>query len=1774
METLVQRLVHNPHDQEAIDTAHQQGQSDPRSYALLLEKVGGATPDGAYACHWLTEAANVWSVTLGDAHRAARALMLAIDRDPTQPTPAERLADLYREKGDTKALVALLERRVRALTPLAPQNTQLYPQLGAIHEELGRLWAEPPLSQAKKAAENYRRAVDYDANNLYAIYGLRELLKAAGQWQEAVPLFEAEQRLIVDPERQIALFQDEGEVRRNAGDLVGATQALRQARAIEGGQDPTLKQLLATSVLDRVQTQENVAEAERHEAAQLFAELAEEYPGEHGYSYSSCALELEPGHDRAVQLVMYYGEQLGRLAEAAPRAAEYLKHNPQGALSAEARSLVTRMMEVGGDESMLEALAPRPGAEDSERVAALLEMAQALARKAKKGEAAQRYREVVALDPGNPDAVGFLEGYLRQTRKFADLRELLLNASRASTADDDQRKRWLKEAATLSEGQLHDVDGAVSALERVVALDPNDEEASGQLRRLLERAQRWDQLAALLQQQAEQIADTEARLTLEKQVAKIHEQRRKDPVATGDAWARIAALTPDDEVAIGTAVRAYEKGDRPDLAAQVIAENVGAVGDDETRAGLYRQLGELREAAGDAAGAGDAFGEAAALSRAVGDWEAAERCFAVATAWEQAASAADEAGLIAQGERDKAEALARVADYLGRAGDETGALARLEQATDLDPVNEELAQRLEERYLASDQPGELAAFFLRRADKLPEKEQRITLRKRAAKLQRETLGDEDASRLSLTALLDDGEDAEALGLLADDAVELEDHQAAVDYLDRLAKVTDDPGERAKVRARAAEIAAEGLDQTSEAIQRYRDILIELGKDDPEVLRKIADLCEKDGDVAAASEALERLLAASEDDEVKLEVAGRLADIYETQLDEPKRAIAALRTVRKLDPEDFDALARLCELSEKVEDWEPFVEYQGALVEIEGDDAEISRMTRRMAEVYSEQLDKGDEALAVLMEVADRGDEACREEYITLGDRLGWKGIVAQKLVEWYIEAPVSPRRNEALRGAFDRFIAVGRDADAANVAKELVRTKGADAELAERLEAIAVKLKDLDALGIAHDLQVVDLSGAARAEEMVRQAEVMVEASVEPAEAIQRGEQALTSVSPDEVEPLLERLAKLAVEGAQVIDLYERQVTRCKAPGDRLRALGRAAQVAAENGSLDRARRFFDIALGGGVQQETLGVLEDMARATDEKSGGPELRRTLAEAMAAGGQGSRDGGRTRSFLLGRAAELVFQELKDADRAFGWLAESLVAHVDEDRLDALEQLATEVDDLKRAEGVLSRALEEVFDGPLVRKLLDRRASLREGKLDNLTGAADDLKRLHDLSPSDSGVMERLSELYVKLEDYRGMVQLYEDQILRGKEPAARAELARKVARLWEEELDDPREAADAWRRVLRMKQGDPEATEGLERAKANMLKRPKPEEPEPEPSAEDQSDEAKAGAEPARRVRLPEPPSGDEPAAGAGEVPAPAGEAAEPAAGEAPGQSGAGEAPPGDEAPEPSKRDASQREAKANSPSKETSPEVGLVTLTEGDAASATGVEEPRLSPPPKKGRRKKKKSTPPPEAVEVESSTAGEPAPDARASEKNGAVRGEPRREEAEDLSPAGGVAPEPTAAEPRAAAASADEPPAGPVVAAGPDVDRSAVGQVAAPIEVSPELDIPIDVPPTRTPPPPPVRQSRPPPLPAQRSAPPESRPGGRPPPPPAGGRTSRRPPPPPPGRISGTAPPPMPPPQVRVSPAPRHHATAGAATEVRPAAGVQGDDESLKVDDDELLD
>jgi len=1261
-------------------------------------------------------------------------------------------------------------------------------------------------------------------------------------------------------------LRNEATSRRAAGDLAGASRALQRAREADPD-DPTTTHEYANSIVERLQAGENVPAQERTLGCEAFLTLAETYGGDHGLAYSGAALDIDPGHDRALQLNVQYARTLGREEDVGVRCLAYVQANPNTALAAEARWLLEASYEAAGQiENAIQILEPLRAIGDANAVAkarelyarmgrplsappphaapatqsvrpappsgleAMLDAARALATSStKKPQAFAKYKEVLEADPAHPEALSWVEEYLRAKRDYRALRDVLVAAARVADRSSESSKELLREIAGLCDSNLRDVDGAIQAYRQLLAMDRSDEAARQALTRLLEKSQRWDDLASLMEQEASSTGDLEEKIALEKKLAVVHEQKRRDPAAAAEALGRIAALTPEDDHAVITASKAFEKAGAMDKAALVIAECVASIADSAAQVPLLTRLGELREQLHDASGAGDAYTFAAEAQPSTKVWEAAERCYSAAERWDRASHAAEGLANATHDAKQQAQHVARAAGYLVRIGDEERVVQLLEHAVELDPTSDECAQPLVERYTSGGRHAELALLFVKRADRLGDKAARVAMRRQASSLYKTQLADLDSAREQWLKILEDGDDKDALEELIQQAIDRTDFGEAAELLHRLCNATAGNEGKTRVALREAELLAKGVGDVDAAIERYESIVTSLDPKCRGALESIAQLQEARDNHAAAAEALERELKLTSEAPERGRIAGWLARLYD-KLDDATSAIRALDIVRGVDADDFDALARLCDLCEQTEQWARVAELLAARIEVEADDAESASMALKLSEILADRLSRGDEALAALTELGDAGIPEIREAYIDLGDRLGWKGIVATKMVEWWFEAKPNPDRTTRLRGAFERFSEVGRDTDAVRVAVEIVRSRGADPELADRLEDLSIKTKDLDALAIAHDLKARDLKGADRAQEFVRQAEVSVKAGAPYLDAIGHGEAGLTSIPPTEAEELLARLAALAEKPSDVVDLYERQISRCKAPADRTRVLARAAQVAADRDLIDRARGFFDIALSSTPSDESLSMLETAAREADEKAGGEKLRRTLCAAMAACAPDPRDGGRMRGTLLRRAAAIAHGDFSDVEQALTWLGDALIANVDPATLDALEELGSAVGEPRRAEAVLTRVLSEVLDGPPVRPLLARRAKIRRVALNDKTGAAADLKKLHDLSPTDQAVTEELSELLTELADYRALVVLYDEQIVRGKDMEARAELARKVARMWAEHLADPREAADAWRRVLRMKPGDPEATTGLESAKVNMLSKPPPADP--------------------------------------------------------------------------------------------------------------------------------------------------------------------------------------------------------------------------------------------------------------------------------------------------------------------------------------------------------
>lgn len=1415
LEALAQRLADNANDTEALNAAYAYGQTDPRAYATFLEKTAAATPDGSTGAHWYCESANVWLASLADAHRAERALSKAIERDPLHPGALERLVGLYREKSNTKAVLTLHQRRAKSLEKLLEERPEYGPHLAEVHSEIGRIYLEE-LSQPDKAILAYHKAVQANPHDVYAIYQARELLKTQGRFKEALPLFDAEIALVGgDKERTMALYADQIAVCQQVGDTQELKRALRGARAVDSSDDPGLKQQLAAVVLEEVQSGANVSAEDRAEAEQLFVSLAETYDGEYGHSYAVCALGLNQQNDRAAQLAMYYAEQIGKSLETATTIAGYLAANPGGLVAEQARDLVARALSAGGGDELIVALTPADSAAPGVKAAAYGLIARSLLEQGKKLDALHYFKKVVQFAPGDEPAVLTLAEHYKG-RDDRALRDLLQNATRNTDVEPGRRHAWLQELAELCEGRLGDVDGAIEARHQLVLLDPSDEDAADLLEGVLATAGKWDDLAALITRRAQSGSDPQLQVERELRVADIHLTKRKDRLAAAEALTRAARIEPDEQERTFSAVELWVEAGKTDAAIALLISLLKEILEEDSRAAYNRRLAVLLEQVERWTDAGGAYAEAASLTADGLLWAEAERCFKVGHAWEQAAQSVLEQQQLIEDNVEKSKLSALRATYLERLGDSDGVLEALVESLSLNPRHLEVSKKLEHIYEEAGRFQELVDVLLRRAEVLHLPEDRADLRKRAGFIQRDQLRDEEGMRSCMLLVLDDVEDRQVLLVLADDAENYGQGDKAILYLRRLAEVSDDKA-RVDIALRLSRLLEEAGDEEG-ALEQYEMVLVN-HPDRRDVLAAVAQLRRSLGNAHGAAEAYARLVEVSDGDQ-KLSAARIWAEIL-AELGQKNAALQAYAVVLSLDNEDYEVVALARDLAEEAGAWEQFVKYQQELVDLEGDEDDGSEMARKLADVYETKLDLPKEAMRVLTPFVKQANVECRQEYERIGKSLKIELEVAEQIFAWMQELGSSAHRTLALNSAYQVFVKEKADDLAVLAGIELVSMRDASEDLAQSLEQVGSRKKHLEALRTAFRVLGQELSGPARAEEMVRQAEVLHEAGSDPSEAVEHGEQALTSIGPDAAEALLARLAKIAGAGEGAVLVYERQVARCKSATERLFGLCRAAEVAHEQGQDVRVKQFLDLAIVAAGSGEGLSELRDKVAEMDLGAQRNVMRQALVRSLADSGKNTRDGGKSRAEFLALGAAIAYEELKDDKQAYSLLTQALIAHATDEYLEQLVHMGEADRDLKKATDAITIALEHVSDGPMVRLLLRRRFELYAGPLNNDEQATEDLKRLYELSPADAGIAAELEARYEAANDHRGLVKLYEDQILRGRDKKERAELARKVAVIWQDTLVEPREAADAWRRVLRMNSGDQEAKDGLERAKTSM-----------------------------------------------------------------------------------------------------------------------------------------------------------------------------------------------------------------------------------------------------------------------------------------------------------------------------------------------------------------
>ena len=202
------------------------------------------------------------------------------------------------------------------------------------------------------------------------------------------------------------------------------------------------------------------------------------------------------------------------------------------------------------------ASARKMGALTPDKLQGVLDAAQMLANKGKKAEAFSKYKEVLETDASHPEALSWIEEYLRTKRDYAQLRDVLLAAVRVMPTTGETmeaRKERLREVAGLCEGNLRDVGRRDLRLE--ASSSPSTARTRGARTALMRLLEKSTALGRALRTSSSKRPPIESRRSrrrssLEKKLAKLQEdQAASDLVGRwrGLGAHRAASRTDDDQ---------------------------------------------------------------------------------------------------------------------------------------------------------------------------------------------------------------------------------------------------------------------------------------------------------------------------------------------------------------------------------------------------------------------------------------------------------------------------------------------------------------------------------------------------------------------------------------------------------------------------------------------------------------------------------------------------------------------------------------------------------------------------------------------------------------------------------------------------------------------------------------------------------------------------------------------------------------------------------------------------------------------------------------------------------------------------------------------------------------------------------------------------------------------------------------------------------------------------------------------------------------------------
>jgi golgin subfamily B member 1 len=909
----------------------------------------------------------------------------------------------------------------------------------------------------------------------------------------------------------------------------------------------------------------------------------------------------------------------------------------------------------------------------------------------------------------------------------------------AGARSNEERMDFLFKRAQLAEGDLGDAGEALRVYEEIVSIEPPGGPASQHLGELYLASQDYGKLAELRERQLDAATDPAFRLVLLTELSSLYRDRLGDAEQAAVYLHAILQIDPGNSEAL-----------------QAYADH-------------FRQRGDWRE---------------------------------LADLLEFAFDHAQSAGAAATELLPRLEEIAVISE--GKLGDVERALGAWQKMEQLSPGYERAREAQKRILLKNKQWDRMVSVLEREYEVAAEQTQKVEILRRLARVYIEKLNAPDrAAGVYQQILALDPRDMVALRALVDSYERGERYQELAKLLRDQLEVAASKQEKVGLLRRLLGIYDERLSDLAEASWSAAEIL-KLMPGDRDALHRLEAVLERSDDKARLVQTLEyhtRYVATAEE---KVSIIRRIADLLHNHLGEVERATGYWEQLVRLAPGDgaaLDALAEAYDKLGKAEDLARVLEQQ--IHRSAGDGAAQASYLRRLAHLAAgvlEQPARAQRAWEELLKVlpSDRqGLEALSSIYQAKGD---WRTLVA-----------ILERR---IPLAEDPAVAISLALERARVLEEDLRNPD------EAMRALDQIITELDPKNVeAHDRlrQVAEAKGdwprvVTTAE---RQLFLTEDAGERAARALEIGMLWRDKLQdPPRAMTAFERVIELDPNNAEALYALA-PLYAMSGDSERLVFTDERLLQQAEQAS-ERRRLMFEIAE---TQETALGeprlAFEWYRRAYQESPDDETLKRLEAVAEANGlwedliqvyaGERARSTDPTEQVEVAlKVAGLCEKRLRNPARAFVVLRDALASEPAGERLlPELERLAGETGEWAGLLDVYARVargrptIDERVD------LLRRRASVREERQGDVSGALDEYLRSFALRPDGDETQReilRLAERTSRWEDALGVqAQLF----ARAGDGDAKVEVAKRAAALVEEKVKDRVRAFRAYLNAFRL-----------------------------------------------------------------------------------------------------------------------------------------------------------------------------------------------------------------------------------------------------------------------------------------------------------------------------------------------------------------------------------